>query len=344
MLVRLVLAAAVIFAATATPLFARDLAIVSRGDGLLTALQEVYVQPFTMATEIPVIQESWEGGLDTLRTRVKTPDNGWDIVQVDPDELATGCSEGIFEKLDWPAVGGKEHYAPMAVSDCGVGAVLANVVLAWDKEKFPATPNWADFWDVAKYPGKRGLAKGLRTTLEIALMADGVAPGDVYKTLGSAEGVDRAFRKLDQLIPYIAWWQTEADAARILASGDVLMTTAPSGRVVTANRMDKRKLGIQFAASLYEVQSWAVLKGSPNLRQAQQFLYFAGTPAIAVRLLRLSGDAGLAKGINEGLTPELLAISPTAQPNLSVALRIDAGFWRDNAARLKPRFDAWLGP
>ncbi len=95
--------------------------------------------------------------------------------------LSIGCGEGLFEKLDWSAIGGKEHYLPQAVSDCGLGAVIATTVLAWDKDKLPVAPSWSDFWDVAKYPGKRGLHKGVRGNLEFALMADGVAPGDVYR-------------------------------------------------------------------------------------------------------------------------------------------------------------------
>ena len=132
---------------------------------------------------MPVQQEIWDGGLDALRNQAKAPDNTWDLVLVDPEELSGGCGEGLFEKLDWSAIGGKDHYMPQAVSDCGLGGVIVNTVLAWDKDKLPVAPSWSDFWDVAKYPGKRGLRKGVRGNLEIALMADGVAPGDVYKTL-----------------------------------------------------------------------------------------------------------------------------------------------------------------
>jgi len=183
----------------------------------------------------------------------------------------------------------------------------------------------------------------VRGNLEIALLADGVAPGDVYKTLGTTDGVDRAFRKLDQLKPYIVWWTTEADAARILGSGDVLMTSAPSSRIAAASWSGHRNFGIQWTASLYEVLSWAVLKGSANLRPAENLLYFAGTPAIEGRMLRLSGDAGLAKGMNEGLSPEQQAISGSAAANLGAGLRMDVGFWHDNLAKLRTRFAAWEG-
>jgi putative spermidine/putrescine transport system substrate-binding protein len=320
-----------------------DLTIVTRVDSLQRALQAAYVQPFAAATRIPVVQEVWEGGIDELRGRAKAPDNTWDLVQVDPDELATGCTEGLFEKLDWSAIGGKDHYQPQAVSDCGLGALILNTVLSWDKDKLPVTPTWADFWDVARYPGKRGLRKGVRGNLEIALMADGVAPGDVYKTLSSADGLDRAFRKLDQLKPYIVWWSAETEAPRILSSGDVLMTSAPSGQIATATEAEHRNFGLQFAGSLFEMDSWVIMKGSQALRSAQQFLYFTGLPAVEVRLLQQSGDAGLAKGLNDGLSPELLAQSPGNPANLSAGLRVDAGFWHDNLPKLRQRFDSWMG-
>jgi putative spermidine/putrescine transport system substrate-binding protein len=262
---------------------------------------------------------------------------------VDPDELATGCDAGWFEKLDWSAIGGKDPYAPQAVSDCGLGAVLVATALAWDKDKLPVTPSWSDFWDVAKYPGKRGLRKGVRGNLEIALMADGVASGDVYRTLATADGVDRAFRKLDQLKPYIVWWSSEAEAPKILSSGDVLMTSAPSGQIATAAETGHRSFGLQFAGSLFELDSWAIAKGSAALRDAQQFLYFIGTPAIEVRLLRQSGNSGPVKGLNDGLPADLLAISPSNPSNLNGSLRIDSVFWHDNLPKLRQRFEAWLG-
>ncbi|HVC63754.1 MAG TPA: extracellular solute-binding protein [Acetobacteraceae bacterium] len=321
---------------------ARDLTVVVRGKTALDAVVHSIASPFTAATRIPVQLESWDGGLGPLRSHLKAPDNTWDLVEVNAEELAAGCTEGLFEKLDWSAIGGKDHYLPQGVSDCGVGAALTTQVLAWDRDKFPAAPSWADFWDVAKYPGKRGLHRGVRGNLEFALIADGVAPADVYKVLATSEGVDRAFRKLDQLKPYIVWWQTGAEAAHILSSGDVLMTTAPSGRIVMANRVDHRNFGIQWNAGLYRVESWAVLKGSPELRQAQQFLYFAGMPAVEAQLLDSTGIAGLAKGANDGLTPEMQALSPTAAANLNGAVRLDTGFWHDNLAKLRQRFDTWL--
>lgn len=333
---------ALLSACSSAAALARDLTVVARGKTTLDAVVQAIASPFTAATDIPVQLESWDGGLDTLRSRLKAPDNSWDLVEVNADELAIGCGEGLFEKLDWSAIGGKDHYLAQGVGDCGVGAALSTLVLVWDRDKSQAAPNWSDFWDVAKYPGKRGLYKGVRGNLEFALIADGVSPPDVYKVLGTSDGVDRAFRKLDQLKPYIVWWQTGAEAAHILSSGDVLMTTAPAGRIVMADRADHRNFGIQWNAGLYQVKSWAVAKNSPNLRQAQEFLYFAGMPGVEARLFDIAGIAGLAKGANDELAPGVQALSPTAPANLSAAVRLDTGFWHDNLAKLQQRFDTWL--
>ena len=72
--------------------------------------------------------------------------------------------------------------------------------LSYDADKLTTAPtSWADFFDIAKFPGKRGLRKGPKYALEFALIADGVAPTDVYTVLATPEGVDRAFAKLDTI-------------------------------------------------------------------------------------------------------------------------------------------------
>jgi putative spermidine/putrescine transport system substrate-binding protein len=83
------------------------------------------------------------------------------------------------------------------------------------------------------------------------------------------------------------------------------------------------------------------MKGSPNLRAATQYLYFAGTAAIEARLVGLAGEGGLAKGANDGLPAELAQVSPTVTANLSSAVRVDAAFWRDNLPKLRQRFETW---
>lgn len=329
-------------AGLAGPAVARDLTVVSRGGALQQAQHAIFFQPFTAATGVKLHEESWGGGLGVLQSKVESGADGWDVVLVNGPELQAGCAEGLYEKLDWAHIGGKDHYLPQGVSDCGVGAVLHSMVLAWDRGKFKGAPSWADFWDIAKYPGKRGLRRDVRGNLEIALIADGVAPADVYKTLATKDGVDRAFRKLDQLKPYIVWWKSAPEAAKILGSGEVLMSSADNVAVAAADASGHHDFGMQWAGSLDFVQSWVILKGSPNVANAYRFLAFAGDPKRQAELTQALPVGGLAKGAATGLPPAVLAEAPSNPANLKQALAIDDGFWQANLAKLSQRFDAWL--
>jgi putative spermidine/putrescine transport system substrate-binding protein len=337
MTIRLRLAAALCAMIGVNPAFARDLSIATIAD-VAEAQREAYFTPFSQATGLKLHLAVWDGSPAALRA------NGadWDVVLIDGSSLITGCSSGVLAKLDWPTIGGKDHYQPQAVTDCGVGAFTRHFVLAWDRDKFQGAPSWPDFWDVAKFPGKRGLQRGARMNLEIALIADGVAPGDVYRTLRTDDGVDRAFRKLEQIKPYLVWWKSAAQAPKLLASGDVLLSTAPSDRIAAIDRGTTRRFGTQQTGGLYEVASWAMLKGTPNQADAAKLLTAMGDPAAQNRFTAATGLGGLAKGVTDGMPPDQFAASPSNPALLTSALQIDEQFWHDNADRLDERFDAWL--
>ena len=335
------LAAATLATSFGSAALARDLSVATRAGPFTEPLQTVFLAPFTAATGVVVDALNWPGGLAAIAAQAGA-ETRWDVVLVTADVLRAGCERGLLQKLDWNAVGGKDRYLPVAVSECGLGAYLQSTVLSWDRGKLQGTPSWADFWDVAKYPGKRGLKADVVGNLEIALMADGLAPGEVYAALRTEDGVRRAFRKLDQLRPYLVWWQDDAQSVELLGSGEVLMTSAPNEQVVAADRDGQRSFAIQWAGSLFVVDSWAIVLGSPNLAEANRFLAFYGDPVRQGQLAVQTGYGGTAKGANDKVPPAEQALSPSLPANLHDALALDPGFWRDNLAKLKPRFEAWL--
>ncbi|MDO6749340.1 extracellular solute-binding protein, partial [Gilvimarinus sp. 1_MG-2023] len=86
-------------------------------------------------------------------------------------------------------------------------------------------------FDTDKFPGKRGLRKSPKGTLEWALLADGVSKDKVYDVLATKKGLDRAFRQLDAIKQDIIWWESGAQAPQLLADGAVVMTQAYNGRI-----------------------------------------------------------------------------------------------------------------
>jgi putative spermidine/putrescine transport system substrate-binding protein len=334
---RLLLAAAFCAMMRLAPAAARDLAVATMPD-VAHAQHDAYFAPFTQAMGLKLQAVDWNGSVAALTVNAAA----WDLVLVDGATLLTGCAAGTLAKLDWTAIGGKDHYQPQAVSDCGAGAYTRHYVLAWDHDKFQGAPSWADFWDVAKFPGKRALRRGARMNLEIALMADGVAPGDVYRTLRTDDGVDRAFRKLEQIKPYLVWYRSAAQAQKMLAAGEILLSTIPADRLAAIDTAAVKRFGAQQTGGLYQVESWAMLKASPNQADALKLLGFMGDPAAQNRFTAASGLGGLAKGLTDGMPPDQFAASPSNPALLTSALQIDEPFWHDNADRLDERFDAWL--
>lgn len=338
---------ALIFASIATiPLFsevalARDLVIVSNGGTFQEAQSKALFKPFEAKTGIKVVEDTWDNGIGVLRTKVEAGDSGWDIVIAEAEENKIACDEGLILPLDIDRLGGKDNYVPGTVSKCGIGAATYNHVLAYDKTRVSAPPTWADFFDLKKYPGKRALRNSPKTSLEIALMGDGVAPADVYKTLSTPEGVDRAFAKLDTIKPDLVFWSSGGQPMQMLGAGEVVMTTSFNGRVTNAINEEKKPFGIVWDRSLQTTDSWVILKTSPNVDKAYQLLKFAGEPEPQSHLPEVQPFGVTSINAFKLIDPKLIPDLPTAPQNSKDVLQIDDAFWIDNIDALNARWAEW---
>lgn len=322
----------------------RDLTVVSWGGAYQEAQREVYFRPWAQARGERLLEETWDGGVAVLRARIAAGASTWDVVQVEGEELLIGCAEGLFEPLDFDAIGGRDAYIPGAVHRCGVGAIVYAFVLAWDRARLAEAPRgWADLFDSARIPGRRALRRGPKATLEIALLADGVPPEEVYRVLGTEVGVARAFSRLDGIRADILWWERGSEPTRWLASGEALLSVAYNGRIAAANANDGRDFGIAWDQNLTAQDSWVIMRGSPNLARALDFLRFAGQAERQALLPPRIPYGVTARGANERLTRAVLSQLPTAPQNAATALRIDDRFWVENIDRLNRRFENWLG-
>lgn len=322
---------------------ARDLTIVSWGGAYQDAQREVFFRPFAQRTRARILEETRDGGIGVLRERIASGTNTWDVVQVEGDELLLGAAEGLFEPLDWDAIGGRDAYIPEAVHPYGAGAVLFSLVLAWDRARLPedaAPRGWADLFDTRRFPGRRALRRGPKTTLEIALLGDGVPPGEVYRLLGTRAGVERAFARLDSIRSELQWWERASQPPVWLASGEVTLAAAYNGRIWAANADGGRDLGLRWAGHLFAMASWVVMKGSPNRAQALEFLRFAGRPEVQAELPPRIPYGMTARGVNERLPPHVALRLPTA--HLDGGLQVSDRFWSAHLDALTRRFERWL--
>ena len=328
-------------AAFAVPALAQQqITVVNFGGANANAQKKAYYEPFEK-TGTKVVAVEYNGEQAKIKVMVETKKVTWDVVEVESPDVARGCDEGLFEKLDYSKIGNKADFSPAAVSECGIGIFVWSTVMAYNADKLKDGPKtWADFWDTKKFPGKRGLRKGARYNLEFALMADGVKPADVYKVLATKEGADRAFKKLGELKPMIQWWEAGAQPPQFLVAGDVTMSTVYNGRIDAANREGKN-LAIAWTGGIYDLDYWVIPKGAPNKDASLKFIAFASTA---------DAQAEYAKNIAYGptnttalakLDPKVLANLPTSPANSKDALQFNLKFWADQGEDLEKRFASW---
>jgi putative spermidine/putrescine transport system substrate-binding protein len=266
------------------------------------------------------------------------------------------CDEGLLETMDHsmlPAgddgMAAADDFLPGALTDCGVANIVFSTVFAYDNSKIAVGPTtMADFFDLTKFPGKRGLRKGAKANLEMALMADGVAAADVYAMLSTPEGVAKAFAKLDTIKADTVWWETGAQPPQLLADGEVAMTTAYNGRIFTAAVTEGKPFTTVWDGQVYEYDMFVIPKGAPNLEDAKAYIAFAtNTASLAEQAKWISyGPARKSSGaivgmFNDGKT-EMAPFMPTSPANLTNALASSYEFWADRDAELNEQFNAWL--
>jgi len=331
-------------------------AVVSWGGAYTKSQVEAYHKPFIAKTGANVKSEDYNGGIAEIKAQVEAGNVTWDIVDVELSDAIRACDEGLLETIDHSTLpagaNGKpatEDFLPGTLYDCAVANIVWSTIFAYDKSKMPNGPKtMADFFDTAKFPGKRGLRKGAKVNLEFALMADGVAAKDVYSVLATPAGVDRAFAKLDTIKGDVVWWEAGAQPPQMLADGEVALTTAYNGRIFNAVAGEGKPFEIVWDGQVWDLDLWVIPKGAKNKDTALEFLKFStSTEQLAAQASYISyGPARLSsaplvgkfhdKDIDMG--PQM----PTAPANLTNAVQNNFEFWADNADQLGERFNAWL--
>ena len=321
------------------------------------ASRKAFFEPFTAETGIEIRTDQYGGGLSDIRAQVESGNIFWDVVDFEFADLVLGCEESLLELVDVgslpPAPDGlpaKDDYEEGTLSDCGGGGLYWSTYYAYNSEAFPdgGPTTLEDFFDLAKFPGRRGMRRIPYTNLEFALMADGVPPEEVYAVLAAREGVDRAFAKLDSIKEHIVWWDVAAQPLQMLAAQEVVMTTSWNARVFQARFVDKQPFVGVWNGQVLENGQFGIIAGTPQLEAAQKFLRFASRPD---RMAAMSGHVPYSptrRSANELVTTHLetgLEIWPH-MPNYPVnkqrSLRSDSFWWRDNLEEMIDRFNAWL--
>ncbi len=335
---------------------AQEVTVMSWGGAYTKSQTEAYYKPYTAKTGVKINSVDSDNPATPIKAQVEAGNVTVDVADVEFSDAVRLCDEGLLEEIDHgmlPAApdgtAATDDFIDGGLQDCAVANIVWSTVFAYNKDNNPTAPDSIDdFFNTADFPGKRGLRKSAKATLEMALMGDGVPSSEVYALLETDEGVDRAFAKLDTIKDDIVWWEAGAQPPQLLADGEVAMSTAYNGRIFNAAISENQPLEVIWDGQILDFDLYVVPKGAPNKDAAMDFIAFAtDTQRLADQASWISyGPARKSSGAlvgkySDGKT-DMAPHMPTAAANLSNALVNNFEFWVDKDAELNERFNAWL--
>jgi putative spermidine/putrescine transport system substrate-binding protein len=271
------------------------------------AQREGWLKPYSALTGV-TFQESEDSSNATIKAQVESGNVEWDLVDVGND-FGLEANKDLLEPLDYTLID-KTQILDGFASDYRVGDITYGVALAYNTAKTGGvTPaGWADFFDTKKIPGKRGLWKySTGGVLEFALMADGVAPKDLYA--GGQLDIPRALKKLDTIKNDIVWWNSGAESQDLIGSGEVAMSMIWNGRGYSAKHTDGKPVEIQWNQQILTADYFVVPKGTPNKQVAMEFIAWA---------LCANNNAAVSNSIPYGPTNKNSTPNPAVVQDLAV--------------------------
>ena len=308
----------------------------SWGGAYQNAEQTCYCDPFAAATGAKVLQD---GPMNDAKFRamIQSGAPDWDVADITIDFLYAGIKDNLFEKIDTKLVD-TSHISPQFVNDYGIGCIVWSYNLghrtdAYAEGKAPQT--WADLFDLKQFPGKRTLADNPVSSLEIALLADGVTPDKLYPL-----DADRALKKLDTIKPDTIFWSTNSQSQQLFIDKEVTLGMILNGRAFDANKKGA-PIAISWDQNIQSVDYLVVPHGSRN-RDAAMVLIDTMTQAenqakLANMIAYAPTNPAAFKSIDAKVEPWL----STAPENVKQGFVIDADWWRNNLKAMQEKWNNW---
>ena len=269
---------------------------------------------------------------------VETKSYSWDVVTITQGDQVLLHDRKLLEPLDW-SMGHMNEIMKEARRPDWMGVDVYATVLCFRADHFKdkKPQSWADFWDVKAFPGRRAMRKSPIDTLEIALLADGVDPKDLYPI-----DFKRAFKKLDEIRPHIdVWWTGGAQTSQMLQSGEVDMLPTWNGRAQTVIDASG-PVEIVWNQGLYSIEGWAIPKGDPKVEDGKKFIAFCADPKRQAEFTKTLAYGPTNPKAYDHIPAERAKFLPTAPQHFDKLVLADQSWWGEHKEEAEQRFNEWL--
>lgn len=275
-----------------------------------------------------------------LAAQVKSGAYDFDITSIGDADVIRANEAGLLEDIAKAPLD-KSKLWPEAFFQNGLATYSFATLIAYRREKFPngGPTNWAEFWDVQRFPGTRSLQRHPARVLAIALLADGVSPDKLYPM-----DLDRAFAKLDQIKPHIrVWWTQGPQSTQLLRDGEVDLIGIWQSAPV---RMMKEGLPIevQWNQAILDVGYWVVAKGTPRAALAWRFMNESVlNPERVARFCEANAYGPANPKAYQYIGPDAAKMMPTSPANRDKIVLQDMEKEGGQMQAANVRFERWVG-
>ncbi len=340
---------------------ADELTVMSWGGAYQESQQKAYSEPYSDMTGVTFTwDESSAEAPAKMRAMGEAGNVTIDLVDVTVSDSIRLCDEGLAMEIDFdealaPAPDGtpaSEDFGDLLVNDCFIPQIVYSTTFGYRTDLVGDNPptDICAIFDTETWPGKRALQKRPIDNVEWALYCDGVAKEDIYDTLDTEEGVQRALDKLATIKDDVVWWSAGAETPQLLADGEVVMGSTFNGRLFSAIAEQDQPIGMLWDMQSYDIDGWVVPEGlsEEKLNRVMHFLRFAtDTQRLADQAKYISyGPARKSSaplvGQHAVLGIDMAPHMPTDPANATNPHYYDYSWWADNRDDLDARFQAWL--
>lgn len=331
---KLISAAALVFAVSAGTASADEMVFTAWGGTTQDLWNEHIAQPFAQEFGAKVLMDT-PTDYGKLKAMVDSGNVTWDVVDVEFDFALQAAKAGLLEPIDYGVVKKDEIDQRFAESHA-VPSFLFSWVIGYNTDvlKDARPSNWADLFDVAKFPGKRAFYKwSAPGALEIALLADGVKPEELYPL-----DLDRAFAKLDTIKEHILWWGGGAESQQMLASGE-----APIGQFwdtrVSMVKESGVNVNISWTQNLAAADALVIPRGSKNKDLAMKFLAYATSAKPQAEFAKASKLSPINVNSKDLMAPSVWA--DTVGEHTEGQINLNMQYWAEHRDEIGTRWYEW---
>lgn len=272
-----------------------------------------------------------------LRAMVDAGKVTWDVMDTDAFLPREHCGT-ILEKIDVGDL--KDSFPEGTLTDCGVPAALFGLEFMYNSKTYGDNPptKLADFFDTAKFPGKRVIfskdpAIG---TLETAVLADGVAPEDLYPL-----DVERALGVYDKIRRDLSFAQTYGQQQQIMVDDQADMALVVSARAYSVLKSGGKQWKPVWDKVMVTWDTMVIPKGSPNKALAEELIRFASQPEQAARFAEISGAGAANTAAEPKLNDMQKYVDALGEERADNRVFLNADWWTENYAKVVERWSKW---